>query len=165
MRPDCIALATGSGGTQGGLIIGNALYGLGSRIMSFAVCDDTQYFRNKFCEDAGKLKARYRDLLPEGFSPEQLEIETLDGYIGPAYAKAGPEVFETIARVARTEGIILDPVYTGKAFHGMLQEVGAGRLREAKHVVFIHTGGLFGVFPQCGEFSSVLPVRSEVRKA
>ncbi|HAO89165.1 MAG TPA: D-cysteine desulfhydrase family protein, partial [Gammaproteobacteria bacterium] len=74
-----------------------------------------------------------------------------EGYLGSGYGVAGQAVFELIAELARNEGIFLDPVYTGKAFHGMVSELAkghAGQLSGAKQVVFIHTGGLFGVFPQ-----------------
>ncbi len=57
-------------------------------------------------------------------------------------------MFQTIGLVARTEGLVLDPVYTAKAFHGMLHEMRHGRFRDEKDIVFVHTGGLFGLFAQ-----------------
>jgi D-cysteine desulfhydrase len=84
-----------------------------------------------------------------------MKIKTVEGYVGPGYGVAGPEIFDSIAELASSEGIFLDPVYTGKAFHGMvteLQKGDVGELRGAKNVVFIHTGGLFGVFPQQQNF-------------
>jgi len=83
---------------------------------------------------------------------EQLPIYVIDDYMGPAYAKAEPEIFDTIERVGRSEGIVLDPVYTGKAFHGMLSEIERGRFDDSNDIVFIHTGGIFGVFPQRAQF-------------
>jgi D-cysteine desulfhydrase len=65
------------------------------------------------------------------------------------------EVFDTIKLVAATEGLFLDPVYTGKAFYGMLNEIRKGAdgcFAGAKDIVFVHTGGLFGVFPQADQF-------------
>jgi D-cysteine desulfhydrase len=76
--------------------------------------------------------------------------------MAPRYGEAPPEVFATIADQARHNGLFLDPVYTGKAFHGMLSELGkgdAGRLPGALKVVFVHTGGLFGLFPQQRHFT------------
>ena len=72
----------------------------------------------------------------------------IDGYVGPGYGRATPAIFQTIAKLAQEEGIVLDPVYTGKAFHAMLHEIQAGRLQGMKDIVFIHTGGIFGLFPQ-----------------
>jgi D-cysteine desulfhydrase len=80
----------------------------------------------------------------------------VEGYLGPGYGMAGPEIFATIARLAATEGLFLDPVYTGKAFHGMVTELNqgaSGPLNGARQIVFLHTGGLFGVFPQNQQFN------------
>ena len=102
--------------------------------------------------DLQKFCTRYADLLPFVPDPCGLPVNTLDSYIGPGYARADRDVFETIGLLARTEGIFLDPVYTGKAFHGMLQEMRSGQLRDAENVLFIHTGGLYGNFPQREHF-------------
>ena len=73
--------------------------------------------------------------------------------MGPGYAVADPEIFELIAELGRLEGLVLDPVYTGKAFAGMLAEIGNGRFEGSRDIVFVHTGGIFGVFPQRSGFS------------
>jgi D-cysteine desulfhydrase len=77
-----------------------------------------------------------------------LNIHVNDRHIGPGYAVATPEVFNTIKYLARTEGLILDPVYSGKAFHGLLEEIKAGQYSNAQDIVFIHTGGIFGLLAQ-----------------
>ncbi len=152
ISPDAIVVATGSGGTQSGLIVGNALFGLNTSIFAFNVCDDAAYFHQKFHADAGAWLMRYAASLPADFAVANLAVNTVDGYVGPGYGKADKEIFDTISLLARTEGIFLDPVYTGKAFHGMLQEMQSGCLQDARDIVFIHTGGLFGVFPQKSGF-------------
>ncbi len=148
IQPTHVVSATGSGGTLGGLIIGNAMHDLGCEITAFNVCDDEAYFVNKIRQDFGDWEERYNAPLETA----QLPINVIDGYVGPGYARATPEVFETISHVARTEGVILDPVYTGKAFHAMLQEIARGRFKDSKDIVFIHTGGIYGNFPQKDEF-------------
>jgi len=153
LEPDAIVTATGSGGTQAGLIVGNALYGLADHVLAINVCDDARYFHDKIRQDFARWQARYAELIPDGFTTEDLPINTVEGYMGPGYAQATPEVFECIRELARTEGLFLDPVYTGKAFLGMHNEIVNGRLRGARDVVFIHTGGLFGLFPQKAGFS------------
>jgi len=75
-------------------------------------------------------------------------VHVNDHYKGSAYGVAGDAVLETIAWLAREEGILLDPVYTGKAFYGLVQEIKKGNYSQASDIVFIHTGGVFGVFPQ-----------------
>lgn len=151
MEPEYIVTATGSGGTQGGLIVGTELLGMRSQVVAFNVSDNAAYFDKKIHEDVTLWKQRYN----QEFDDEKMQIKTVEGYLGPGYGVAGQEVFDSIAELARCEGIFLDPVYTGKAFHGMVTELekgDAGQLPGAKNVVFIHTGGLFGVFPQQQNF-------------
>lgn len=152
LKPDYIVTATGSGGTQGGLIVGTKLLDLPGKVVAFNVCDDANYFENKIREDVTLWMQRYNQRIDS----ENLEITTVEGYVGPGYGLAGPEVFATIADLAASEGIFLDPVYTGKAFHGMVSELrkgDEGALAGAKDVLFLHTGGLFGVFPQQQNFT------------
>ena len=108
-----------------------------------AVCDSEQYFIDKADEDIDRWVERYA----VDYDRARLALKVNDKYIGPGYGKAGDEVFETIKWLAKTEGIVLDPVYTGKAFHGMLTEIEAGLCPPGSDVIFIHTGGVFGLFP------------------
>lgn len=147
-KADHIVCATGSGGTLGGLILGNAIFNLGAQVWGVNVCDDADHFVKKIREDFKGWKEKYLSSV----DVESLPINVLDGHVGPGYAQATHEVLETIARVAQTEGIILDPVYTGKAFHGLLDEIAKGRFPGAQNIVFIHTGGIYGLMAQRGEF-------------
>jgi D-cysteine desulfhydrase len=143
IRPQSIIVATGSGGTQAGLTVGAALFELGVTVMGMAVCDSESYFRQKVLADLAKWQSRYH----VSFPLEQLDIVTNADFIGPGYGVAGDEVYETIRYVGRREGILLDPVYTAKAFHGLVDLIRAGHFSGEKDIVFVHTGGLFGVFP------------------
>jgi len=143
-----IVCATGSGGTQAGLTLGAALHRLPATVWGVNVCDDEQYFLDKIASDVGDWAARFSQA-----APDSLTSRVIDGYVGRGYAKAGPEIFELIAELGRLEGLVLDPVYTGKAFAGMLAEIDAGRFDGCPDIVFIHTGGIFGVFPQSGGFN------------
>ena len=62
-------------------------------------------------------------------------------YVGPKYGAATPETLSAIRLLAQTQGIILDPVYTGKAFAGMVDLVRKGHFEDDEHVIFLHTGG------------------------
>ena len=151
MEPEYVVMATGSGGTQAGLLVGAQIYRSMTKVVSFNVCDDASYFNYKIREDVSLWKQRYS----VEFDETDLNILTLEGYMGPAYGEAEDIGFKTIANLAKVEGVFLDPVYTGKAFHGMVSELSLGdrgRLQGAKNIVFIHTGGLFGVFPQHKNF-------------
>lgn len=141
---DAIVSATGSGGTLGGLIIGNAISQVAKSVHGINVCDDEEFFLNKIGIDFNAWSARYQSEL----DINQLSINVIDGYVGPGYGRATQDVFETIRKLAELEGIILDPVYTGKAFDGMLREIRSGRFEGMKDIIFVHTGGLFGLFPQ-----------------
>ena len=144
ISPGAIVSATGSGGTLAGLIIGSALHELKTQIVAFNVCDDEVYFKQKISTDFELWEERYGGSL----NTKQLPINVIDGYVGPGYGRATPEVFKTIREVAGLEGIILDPVYTGKAFHALLQETMSGKFQGLSDIVFIHTGGMLGLFPQ-----------------
>ena len=149
IQPAHIVCATGSGGTQGGLTLGAALLGLPAKVWGINVCDDEAYFRNKIQEDVAAWQARYGGAL----GPDDIDIATIDGYVGPGYAKATPEVFALIAELARTEGLLLDPIYTGKAFYGLVEEIRRGeRFAGADDIIFIHTGGFFANFAQKEQF-------------
>jgi len=142
-----VVCATGSGGTQAGLTLGAQLHDLPVLVWGINVCDDEAYFLDKVAADAADWRRR-NPRVPE-IAPD---TRVIDGYVGAGYAKASPEVFEVIQAVAALEGVLLDPVYTGKAFAGMLAEIAAGRFAGRRDIVFVHTGGVFGVFPQSQGF-------------
>jgi D-cysteine desulfhydrase len=150
ISPRHIVCATGSGGTQGGLNAGVALEGIDAAVWGVAVCDGEAYFQQKVRADLREWQQRYAVPL----DVDKLPIRVIADYIGPGYAQADPAVFATINRAARTEGLVFDPVYTGKAFHALLCELEKGRFGQEGDVVFIHTGGMFGIFPQKELFSS-----------
>ena len=145
IAPSAIVHATGSGGTQAGLMLGCYLHQIDTRVKAYAVCDDSDYFSDKVRADLQQWQSQY--------SPEtdisRLQADTCADYVGPAYGVADEEIFTTIKQVAALEGILLDPVYTGKAFHGMMEDIKRGRFSRADgDIVFVHTGGLFGLFAQ-----------------
>lgn len=144
ISPGLIVCATGSGGTQAGLTLGSRLSNLDTPVLGMAVCDDRDYFLAKVRQDLRDWKIEYQQTV----DVENIPIHVNDRHIGPGYAKCTPEVFATIKTLAVSEGIILDPVYSGKAFHGLLEEIKAGQFRDVEHIVFIHTGGLFGLLAQ-----------------
>ena len=144
IKPGAILHATGSGGTQAGLIVGCKLHAIDAPVIGFAVCDDAAYFAEKIAADF----TEWQRLSGAQMTIESSSICTIDRYIGPRYGRCDPEVFELIGKLAKLEGIILDPVYSAKAFYGMLQELQRGRFDGVSDIVFIHTGGLFGLFAQ-----------------
>jgi len=138
---DHIICAIGSGGTLAGLTAGEKIYQLQSVVSGFNVCDTAEYFEKKARADLREWKQKYQTSL----DIEALTIRVIDGYVGPGYAKAEKPIYQTIKELAALEGIILDPIYTGKAFYGMISELQKGRFNHAENILFVHTGGLFGL--------------------
>ena len=141
---DCIVLATGSGGTYAGFWLANKLLSQSSDVYGTCVGGDAGYFKAIIPEILFESMG-YMDVnIP--VSPEDINI--IDGYVGRGYALSRPEELRFIHGFAELEGIILDPVYTGKAMYGLTEEIKKGRFNNYKNILFIHTGGLFGLFPQ-----------------
>ncbi len=152
---DTILVAHGSGGTQAGLILGKLLAGgpaADTRIVGVNVC----YGQKESFELVKKVlwSAIQERQLPLSFASS--DIEVLDGFLGQGYAKSSREELEFLLKIAREEGVLLDPVYTGKAFYGMYKTLKADPKAFGKRVLFIHTGGGFGLFKMDEEWAQVL---------
>ena len=79
-------------------------------------------------------------------------MDIIDGYVGEGYALSTEEELNFIWDLAKKEGVILDPVYTGKAMFGLHNEIKKGSFKNSKNILFVHTGGLFGLFPKKNQF-------------
>jgi len=145
--------AAGSGGTSAGLILGAKMFELNARIVSVNVCHDRDYFVNAIGDICEKAIADYQ--IEVGFSRDR-DIEIFDGYVGRGYGLSQPAELELLTETARTEGIFFDPVYTGKAFLGMVQELKNNPTCFGERVIFIHTGGIFGLFPMAEQIQPLL---------
>ncbi len=145
-RIDHIVTAVGSGGTLAGLIAGRAIFGGTNlpKIWGVNICDDAPTFQAEVRGILEELDERHNF----GFTEKTTPINILDGYVGEGYGIAYPEVMETIKLAGRLEGQVLDPVYTGKALYGLSQVIAEERFKTTDNLVFIHTGGIFGLFPQ-----------------
>jgi D-cysteine desulfhydrase len=144
---DAIVHAVGSGGTSAGLEIGTRLFGLSAKVWGINVCDDAAYFRELIHRIASEAIDRYD--LPVAFTAEEIGI--IDGYVGRGYALSSPEELQALVEVARREGLVLDPVYTVKAFLGLASEIHRPALARAKNILFVHTGGIYGLFPKAAD--------------
>lgn len=144
LRIDHLVLAVGSGGTHAGLLIGKYLYDLPMEIHGFNVCDDEAYFVRRIGEILEEARSRFQ----LDFAFERRHIHIIDGYVGKGYGLSRQEEIDAIKRVAHSEGIILDPVYTGKAMYGLADQIRKKRFKAGEKVLFLHTGGVFGLFPK-----------------
>ncbi|MBI4638358.1 MAG: D-cysteine desulfhydrase family protein [Candidatus Rokubacteria bacterium] len=139
---DTVAVTAFSGGSQAGLLMARQLFGLRAEIIGVPVAWEAARVRTYIRELIAAARSRY-GLGVE--APE--EIRLLDGYQGPGRASVRAEELEIVVRVARLEGILLDPVYTAKAFGGLLDHIRRDRRALGERVCFIHTGGIFSLFP------------------
>ncbi len=143
-----VCCATGSGGTHTGLALGFHHLAIkhkspAPKVQAYAVCDNTKYFEDRAEHDIAAWYQRYHP----AEEVQQPKVFINDCFIGSGYGVANEGVYETIRLLARTEGVILDPVYTGKAFQGMLNDIASGVFSDCENIVFVHTGGVFGLFP------------------
>ncbi|HWR62028.1 MAG TPA: D-cysteine desulfhydrase family protein [Clostridia bacterium] len=141
---DCIVLATGSGGTYSGLWLANKLHGNTADIYGIIVGGDVAYFKERIPEILRESMGYMAVEIPVSAD----EINLVGGYVGRGYALSRPEELEFIRELAGLEGIILDPVYTGKAMYGLTSEIKKGTFDKYRNILFVHTGGLYGLFPQ-----------------
>lgn len=143
-RIDAISCAIGSGGTYAGLYLGSRLLGWDVKIIGFAVNRNSDYFKRRIFDICiGFEKSEGVDL---GTDPGNFDID--DRFIGPGYAKIGETEADFIRGVARNSGIVLDPAYTSKALLGLFNRIADGEFDRKTNIVFIHTGGQWGLLPQ-----------------
>lgn len=143
-RPTRVVHATSSGGTQAGLIVGSALFGLTHEIIGISADDPAA----ALAATISGLIAGAAELLAArpGSVGGDARPSVDDTFVGGGYGVATPASTEALEITARTEGIVLDPVYTAKAMAGLIARVRANVWRADETVLFWHTGGVPGFF-------------------
>ena len=136
---DAIVSATGSGGTYAGLTYGAKLNLPGTRSVGIGVCDDP------FEDITFDLMSGLKELLESDVLVEKEDIH-IRYSIGPGYAIPSPEGCDAVRLLARSEGILVDPVYTGKALAGFFQLLKEGYFMGEENILFVHTGGAGALF-------------------
>lgn len=139
---DAIVHCTGSGATQAGLLVGLAMLGNHTPVVGISSAEPSGVIEARVHDLCGETAAR----LSAAVMLERERVEVLDGYVGPGYGLPTEAMREAVHLCAKLEGLLLDPVYTGKAMAGLIDLVRTGRFRADQNVVFIHTGGIPGVF-------------------
>ncbi len=149
IQPRSLVVATGSGGTQAGLIAGMSHFDPQLSVYGVNVCDDAAYFHHKIQKDFDHWHILYPDHAKPLDCGNVLteKINIIEGYVGDGYGLVSHDVLKMIRKLSSLEGVVFDPVYTGKAFYGLLAEIDKGRFKDERDLVFVHTGGLFGLFP------------------
>lgn len=142
LRVDAMGVAAGSTGTLSGILLGGRLFMPETRVYGISVSPPVDRGRRK-C--AGIIAEAAR-VLGVDWAPAPDEVPIYDDWLGPGYGVPTPEGQDAIRLAARTEGCLLDPVYTGKALAGIRGLAERGELRAGETVVFWHTGGAPALF-------------------
>ena len=150
---DWLVTPAGSGVTMAGLILGAKLLHWPLNVLGIAGSPNTAAAHREriadMVERAGRLLGQNIRIHPD-------EVIVDDSYAGIAYGKATAGVVQAIGLVGETEGLILDPVYSGKTMHGLIDWIAQGRITSAETVVFLHTGGAPNLFTQAESLGAEL---------
>lgn len=147
---DTLVCALGSGGTFSGLHFANVLGKHEKKVIGIPITGDPEFFKDRTLD----LWKEFSALLDCRESMKREDILILESFAGRGYALNTPEEMDFIMGLTRREGIFFDSVYTGKALRGLLLSLKERHplLEDSKCILFIHTGGLYGIFPKAQEF-------------
>jgi L-cysteate sulfo-lyase len=142
LNPDLIVFASSSGGTQAGVVLGKKLYQVPGQILGISNDQPAEIPEHQVAvlaaETAALLGLNHMNLADE--------VKVDDSYLGKGYGIVSELEREAVHLLARLEGILLDPVYTGKAMGGLIQQIRQGRWQRGQQVLFWHTGGIPALF-------------------
>ena len=139
---DHVIITTGSGGTTAGLVLGLKMFNPSIRVTGFSIARSKEELVPLIVNIANESA----ELIDTDVRVKENDFDIVEDYIGDGYASKTEESINAIKLLLRTEGILLDPIYTGKAFAGMLAELKKGRFKKGSNILFVHTGGYGGVF-------------------
>ena len=144
LEPAAIVFASSSGGTQAGLEVGARLFGFRAKLVAIAI-DKVGTAGESLLDRIRSLSAEVAGLFDLGIESDEIELR--EDFLGGGYGIVGEEERAAILLAARSEGLLLDPVYTGRAFAALLALIRAGEFRSGQSLVFWHTGGAPALFP------------------
>lgn len=141
-QPDWVVFASSSGGTQAGLVLGARLFGYTGKVLGISVDETSTVLQQR----VAALAEATADLLGENlaFTPQEILVNA--GYLGGGYGVLGDPEREAIRMFARSEGLMLDPVYTGRAAAGLVDLVRKNYFSAGQSILFWHTGGAPALF-------------------
>ncbi len=152
LRIDRIVTATGSAGTQAGLVVGLEGMNAGVPVLGIGVRAP------KDAQEANvhRLAAATADYVGVRGGIARSAVVANCDYVGPGYGQPTPGMIEAVTMLARLEGVLLDPVYSGKAMAGLIDLIRKGGIDKRETVVFLHTGGAVGLFGYTGVFEQAM---------
>jgi D-cysteine desulfhydrase family pyridoxal phosphate-dependent enzyme len=149
---DAVVFATGSGSTHAGLLVGAKILSPETKVIGISV-SETQSTMGRYVRT---IAEKTLDMLGHPTDLPEEEIIAVEDYLAEGYGILNKDVSEAIRLVAETEGILLDPVYTGKAMTGLLDWIRKGRFEKDANIVFLHSGGTPALFPYRDQLISFL---------
>jgi D-cysteine desulfhydrase family pyridoxal phosphate-dependent enzyme len=142
LQPDWIVFASSSGGTQAGMVAGARLFGYHGKILGISVDEKASELQARVAGLSADVAERLGQ--SETFSPAEVLVN--DAYLGGGYGVMGTVEKEAIQLFAGLEGLLLDPVYTGRAAAGLVDLIKQGKFSNKETVLFWHTGGTPALF-------------------
>ena len=152
MRFDAVVCASGSALTHAGMLVGLRALGKRAPVLGICVRRDSARQGARVARVAAALAAMID--CPAAF--DAADIDVSDAVHPPGYGRLNEAVREAMAMAACHEGLLLDPVYTGKAMAGLVAHVRSGRIARGSRVLFVHTGGLPALFAYADRLGSWL---------
>lgn len=140
--PSRLYFASGSRGTQAGIVLGAQLLGMPYDIHGILVSHPNPVSDARGLANVNEAAA----LVGSSLKLQAEELTCDDGYVGNGYGAPTPEADEAVLLLARTEAIFLDPVYTGKAMSALIDHIRTGQIPPGETIVFVHTGGNVALF-------------------
>ncbi|HIE24823.1 MAG TPA: pyridoxal-phosphate dependent enzyme, partial [Anaerolineales bacterium] len=139
---DWILFGTSSGGTHAGLTVGKKLFGYKGKILGISIDEDEAWLK----QHVGALAFETANLLGEGTQVKNAVVLADDSYCQAGYGVLTNLEREAVQLFAKYEGLLLDPVYTGRAAGGMIDLIRKGFFKPDEKVLFWHTGGTPSLF-------------------
>jgi L-cysteate sulfo-lyase len=152
LRIDRVVTATGSAGTQAGLLVGLEGCNAGVPVLGIGV----RLPKDRQEANVHRLAEATADYVGVRGGIARSAVVANCDYVGPGYGQPTPGMTEAVLMLARLEGVLLDPVYSGKAMAGLIDLVRKGEIRKGETVVFLHTGGAVGLFGYTGVFDQAM---------
>jgi len=142
--PDWMVLASSSGGTQAGLVLGKRVFGYSGKILGISVDETQSILQKRVAKLATETSERLGPRIE--FTPDEVLVNA--DYATPGYGVLTGAEHEAISLFAKYEGLLLDPVYTGRAAAGMIDLIRKGFFTKDENVLFWHTGGQSALFAE-----------------
>lgn len=142
--PDWIVFGTSSGGTHAGLVLGKRLFSYEGQVLGISIDESADWLQ----EHVSKLASDTSELLTERIEFDPAEVLANDDYCRAGYGVLTDAEREAVGLFARKEGLLIDPVYTGRAAAGMIDLIRKGFFKKNETVLFWHTGGQPALFAE-----------------